>query len=68
MMGVTGPVISCEGCGRMNILTWDNLNLDDTTPFPDVARLKRFACSACGSKSVRVMPDWSGYRPQRGGR
>lgn len=67
-MGVTGAVVSCTGCGRMNVIAWDGLRLADDTPFPDVSRLKRFACAGCGSKSVGVMPDWAGYRPQGGGR
>jgi hypothetical protein len=64
-MGVTGAVVSCSGCGWINIVAWDGLRLANKTPFPDVARLKRFACSACGSKSVGVMPDCAPHERTR---
>jgi hypothetical protein len=67
-MGVEGVNVSCTGCGQRNIVAWDGLRLGDETPFPDIARLKRFTCSSCGSKSVGVTPDWRGYKPQDGGR
>jgi hypothetical protein len=64
--GLGGIVITCTNCNRMSVMGWDKLGLPDSTPFPDIDRLKRFACSGCGSKAVTIAPDWAQYRPPGG--
>lgn len=64
--GVNGAVVSCTNCHRATVVSWADMRLDDFTQFPDVARLKRFGCSNCGSKAVTIMPDWLGLKPHGG--
>jgi len=33
-----------------------------TRRFPNIARVRRFVCSACGSRRFEVSPDWRGHR------
>jgi hypothetical protein len=63
--GLTRILITCTNCSRMSVMGWDKLGLHDSTPFRDIDRLKRFACSGCGSKAVTIAPDWAEYRPKR---
>jgi hypothetical protein len=66
--GLRGVLITCTNCTRMSVMGWEKLGLPDSTPFPDIDRLKRFACSACGSKAVTIAPDWTACRPKGGER
>jgi hypothetical protein len=65
--GLTGAKFTCTACYRVIAMTWEKIGLPDSTPFPDIERLKRYACSTCGSKAITIMPDWSAYNPQGGG-
>jgi hypothetical protein len=51
----------------MTVMGWETLALPEDTPFPDIDRLKRFACSSCGSKAVTITPDWAAYKQNGGG-
>ena len=59
--GVRGVRISCAGlyCGRMQVMSFDDLGLPDETPFPKIASRCRWVCIGCGSGEVTCMPDWS---------
>lgn len=65
--GLRGILITCTNCHRVSAMAWEKLALPDSTPFPDIDRLKRFACSTCGSKAITIMPDWAAYKPKGGG-
>ena len=43
------------GCGHEALINVDSL--PDDLPVPDVAL--RLRCSACGSRQIKTMPDWS---------
>ena len=58
--GVTRFRVSCSevNCGHGADLMLDTLGLSDDTPFPSIARWRRWKCSHCGSRKVNVMPRW----------
>ena len=58
--GVVGARISCKGehCGRTVTVPFDKIGLPEDTPFPQIARLRKWVCQKCGSREVSVMPDW----------
>ena len=58
--GVVGARITCKGtdCGRTVTVTFDQIGLPEDTPFPQIARRRRWVCQKCGSREVSVMPDW----------
>jgi hypothetical protein len=65
--GPRGILITSTNCSRISAMAWEKLALPDNTPFTDIDRLKRFACSTCGSKAITIMPDRAAYKPQGGG-
>lgn len=54
--GVTGALVSCSKCQRSKALTWEQIGLPGQTEFPQIARLKQFTCSGCGSQDISIMP------------
>ncbi len=38
------------------------IGLAPETPFPNISKLKRFVCSACGSRRDDVSPEWRGHK------
>jgi len=58
--GVAGVRLWCVGCGRHAVLSWAQLKAGDGESFPTAGRQP--ACSACGSREVTRMPDWSGHK------
>jgi hypothetical protein len=60
--GVAGVCPFCRACGHSGAVAFAAIGLPDATPFPKIARARRFRCSACGARDYAVMPDWSGYR------
>jgi hypothetical protein len=61
--GVAGAWVTCcnPNCLCSTPVTFEAIKLAPETPFPNIARLKRFVCSACGSGRVDVLPDWRGH-------
>jgi hypothetical protein len=61
--GVAGAWVKCcnPNCLCSEPVTFEAIKLAPETPFPNIARLKRFVCSACGSGRVDVSPDWRGH-------
>ena len=55
----------CRHAGRIE---FDALALPDETPFPEIARRRRFRCTACGARENAVRPDWRDYRAEGRGR
>jgi hypothetical protein len=66
--GLTGVLPLCRDCRHTGAVTFDALRLPDETPFPEIARAKKFRCGACGSRDCRVSPDWRDYRASGMGR
>jgi hypothetical protein len=68
-MGLAGLSVTCGNadCQHSTDMRFDDLGLPDETPFPEIAKLRRFTCSACGSGRVHLMPDWRGHRAMAGG-
>lgn len=58
--GVMGARVSCRNaeCGRTVTVPFDRMGLAEDTPFPQIARLKRWVCQQCKGCTVSVMPDW----------
>ncbi len=58
--GIRGVRVYCAGlhCGRVQVITFDELGLPESTPFPDIATRRRWLCIGCGSLQVSIMPDW----------
>jgi hypothetical protein len=54
--GLAGILITCTNCSRMSVMGWEKLGRPDSTPLPDLDRLKRFACSGCGRRQLRSRP------------
>ena len=69
-MGLTGLSVTCGGadCQHSTDLRFDDLKLPDETAFPQIVKLRRFACKACGSGRVSLMPDLRGHRAKGSGR
>lgn len=58
--GVIGVRVSCRAvtCGRAVTVPFDKMDLPDDTPFPQIARLRKWVCQKCKGRQVSVMPDW----------
>lgn len=56
--GVPGLLLSCLKCGVAQRLTWDDLELPDSTPFPRVRTSRPWQCQRCGGTKIAAMPDW----------
>jgi hypothetical protein len=56
--GETRFTIHCEatGCHHRAEMSFDELGLPDDVIFVDIPRVKRFTCSKCGRRNVKVMP------------
>jgi hypothetical protein len=67
-MGVEGVDVTCRDCQRSKSLPFDRIALPDETPFPDIAKLRRFRCDGCGSSKAFVTPDWRGMNAPGAGR
>ena len=64
--GVTGFGVTCNSrpCFHSAYLTFDVAGVADGEEFPSITARRRFVCSACGGRSVRVMPDWRMHRAE----
>ena len=58
--GVHGFRVACAGgnCVRSAIVGFEAAGLPDDLPFPAIGRGERLVCSACGGRTVHLMPDW----------
>ena len=58
--GVVGARVSCRNadCGRAVTVPFDKIGLPEDTPFPQIARLRKWVCQQCKGRQVSVMPDW----------
>ncbi len=54
--GLVALIVTCDGpnCWNAKRITLDALRLPETTPVPETSRLRRFRCSRCGNRKVRV--------------
>jgi hypothetical protein len=66
--GLTGVCPVCRACQHSDAVAFDAIGLPEETLFPDIARTRRFRCSACGARDCAVVPDWRGYRASGMGR
>ena len=66
--GLTGVLPVCRACHHSGAATFDAIGLPDETPFPRIARARRFRCSGCGARDYAVVPDWSRHRAPGTGR
>jgi C4-type Zn-finger protein len=68
--GVAGAWVTCRNpvCLRSTPLSFKAIGLAPETPFPNIARVKRFVCAACGSRRIDVSPDWREFRAAGMGR
>ena len=66
--GLTGVCPVCRACQHSGAVPFEALGLPDETPFPEIARARRFRCSSCGARDYAVTPDWQGYRAPGMGR
>lgn len=50
--------VSCVGgnCVRSAIVAFEAIGLPDDLPFPAIGRGGRLVCSACGGRTVHLMP------------
>lgn len=57
-LGETELTVHCLGlyCYHQAVKTFDELKLPDDMIFIHVPRYRRFVCSKCGSRNVKVMP------------
>ncbi len=64
--GVTGARVSCRNvdCGRSVTVPFDNMGLPEGTPFPQIARLRKWVCQSC--KGRQVWGDAGLARPPEG--
>jgi hypothetical protein len=60
--GLTGVCPVCRACHHSASVAFDAIGLPDETSFPEIARARRFRCSACGARDFAIVPDWTGYR------
>jgi C4-type Zn-finger protein len=60
--GVAGAWVTCHNpvCLHSTPMSFNAIGLAPETPFPAIARMRRFVCAACGSRRVDVTPDWRG--------
>ena len=56
--GVAGAWVTCRNpvCLRSTPVSFKGIGLAPETPFPNIARAKRFVCAACGSCCVKLPP------------
>jgi hypothetical protein len=69
--GHRAALICCLGpdCYRPPVrVDFEVIGLSDATPFPEIARRRRFRCQGCGSNRVDASPDWSDYVAQGNGK
>jgi len=68
--GVAGAWVTCCNpvCLRSTPVSFEAIGVAADTPFPAIARVRRFVCSACGSPRVDVSPDWRGHEAAGMGR
>jgi hypothetical protein len=67
--GVNGAWVTCRNpvCLRSTPLIF-GYRPCARNAFPNIARVKRFVCAACGSRRIDVAPDWRGHRAAGAGR
>ena len=58
--GVSGARVSCRNaeCGSSVTVPFDKIALPEDTPFPQIARVRKWVCAKCKGRQVSVMPDW----------
>ena len=68
--GVAGAWVTCRNpvCLRSTPVSFKAIGLAPETPFPNIARVKRFVCAGCGSRRIDVSPDWREFRAAGMGR
>ena len=68
--GVVACHVQCAGpnCWNERRFTFDELGLPDDAVFVHIPRLRRFRCQRCGSRSIRVWPDWRDHKAHGNGR
>ena len=66
--GVMGARVSCRNtdCSRTVTVPFDKMGLPEDTPFPQIARLRKWICAKCGGRQISVMPDWRDPRAVQG--
>lgn len=69
-MGLRAFQVTCatSSCWHTGVVTFDQAAADDATPFPALARLRRFVCTQCGQYGGYIAPDWTHYRASGNGR
>ena len=62
--GLAALTVQCDGpnCWNEKRITFEALSLDEGTPFPDIPKWRGFRCQRCGSRQVRVSPDWTDHK------
>jgi hypothetical protein len=61
-MGVASVRATCECCQDSAIIGFDDIRLADTTLFSEIVASREFACLNCGSRAIKLSPDWDGQR------
>ena len=63
--GVRGVRVFCvdRECGHFGVVSFGALAVPAETRFPDLVRVRRFTCTACGGSKVSLMPDWPPIGP-----
>lgn len=58
--GLTTARVFCASiwCGHMILVPFDDLELSDRTPFPEIKTHRRWSCERCGGRKMSVIPDW----------
>ncbi len=58
--GIQGVRVYCAGlnCGRMQEMSFDDLGLPESTPFPEIVNRRQWLCTGCGGGQVTCLPDW----------
>ena len=68
--GEKALTVHCLGCYHEGVKTFQELKLWNDMIFVDVPKYRRFVCTQCGSRNVKVMPIFPrargtpGYRNQ----
>lgn len=63
--GIAAATVWYEACKRSAWVPFAAMGLPPDTPFPAIARRRRFRCSACGSREVTLQPCLAA-KPARG--
>lgn len=68
-MGITRCAATCDrpGCHHSAVIHYADFDLPLETIIVDIAKVRRFVCSRCGSRKVTIGGDWSQYWPHGGG-